>query len=115
MAKPHALVTFVTYTICFVTLLSADTLVLELTLFYRIQVALAEKASLTASVSGSQHGDDVASDWSDVDTMSRRVPTPRATRRDRDLPSVGVKDRKDEQIRNLENQVEHCEVLMLCE
>jgi hypothetical protein len=27
------------------------------------------------------------------------------------LPSVGVKDRKDEQIRNLENQVEHCEKL----
>lgn len=69
-----------------------------------LQAALAEKASLIASVSGSQLGDDAASDLSDYETLSRRTPTPRS-RRERDLnPSSIGKDRKDEQIRTLEIQ-----------
>ena len=68
-----------------------------------LQAALSEKASLITSVSGSQLGDDAASDLSDYETLSRRTPTPRS-RRERDLPSSIGKDRKDEQIRTLEIQ-----------
>lgn len=70
------------------------------------QAALAEKASLTASVSGSQlGGDDAGSDLGDGDAPSKRSLTPQGTRRERDLPPAGQKDKKEELIRNLENQV----------
>lgn len=70
-----------------------------------MQVALTEKASLIASVGGSQPGDDATSDMSDYETSIRKAPTVRA-RRDRDFLSSVGKERKDDQIRTLENQVE---------
>lgn len=76
------------------------------------QAALAEKASLIASVSGSQLGDDAASDLSDYETLSRRTPTPRS-RRERDLSSSIGKDRKDDQIRTLEIQARSHSRIML--
>ncbi|KAH9536052.1 hypothetical protein CY35_17G085800 [Sphagnum magellanicum] len=70
-----------------------------------LQAALAEKAALTASVSGNLAGDDVASEVGDVDTPSKRSTTPRGSRRERDLPPAGFRDKKEEQIRNLEAQI----------
>ncbi|XP_024387891.1 kinesin-like protein KIN-14I isoform X2 [Physcomitrium patens] len=69
-----------------------------------LQVALTEKASLIASVGGSQPGDDATSDMSDYETSIRKAPTVRA-RRDRDFLSSVGKERKDDQIRTLENQI----------
>jgi uncharacterized protein (DUF3084 family) len=60
---------------------------------------------LTASVSGNLAGDDVASEVGDVDTPSKRSTTPRGSRRERDLPPAGFRDKKEEQIRNLEAQI----------
>lgn len=59
-----------------------------------------------ASGSGSQPGDDAASDvGTDLETPSKRATTPRGTRRERDLPPAGQKDKYNEQFRNMENQV----------
>ncbi len=60
---------------------------------------------MTASISGNLAGDDVASEVGDVDTPSKRSTTPRGSRRERDLPPAGFRDKKEEQIRNLEAQV----------
>jgi len=70
-----------------------------------LQAALAEKASLTSSASGSFAGDDVTSEVGDVETPSKRSTTPRSSRRERDLPPAGLRDKKEEQIRNLEAQI----------
>lgn len=68
------------------------------------QAALAEKAIL-ASGSSSQASEDTISDiGTDVDTP-RRVGTPRGVRRERDLPPPGQREKYNEQVRNLENQV----------
>jgi hypothetical protein len=60
---------------------------------------------LTSSASGSFAGDDVTSEVGDVETPSKRSTTPRSSRRERDLPPAGLRDKKEEQIRNLEAQV----------
>lgn len=58
-----------------------------------------------ASGSSSQASEDTISDiGTDVDTP-RRVGTPRGVRRERDLPPPGTREKYNEQVRNLENQV----------
>ncbi|XP_024384676.1 kinesin-like protein KIN-14I isoform X2 [Physcomitrium patens] len=71
-----------------------------------LQIAQAEKTIL-ASGSSSQASEDVASDFgTDVDTPRRVAPgTPRGIRRDRDLPPAGLRDKTNEQSRNLEIQI----------
>lgn len=69
-----------------------------------LQAALTERAALMASVPGNQPGYDAASDLSDYESVSRRTPTPRS-RREREPSLATGKDRKDEQIRIVENQV----------
>ncbi|XP_024363319.1 kinesin-like protein KIN-14I isoform X2 [Physcomitrium patens] len=69
-----------------------------------LQAALTERAALMASVPGNQPGYDAASDLSDYESVSRRTPTPRS-RREREPSLATGKDRKDEQIRIVENQI----------
>jgi hypothetical protein len=58
-----------------------------------------------ASGSGTQASEDAVSDiGTDVDTP-RRIGTPRGIRRERDLPLAGQRDKYNEQVRNLDNQV----------
>lgn len=64
-----------------------------------------------ASGSSSQASEDTISDiGTDVDTP-RRVGTPRGVRRERDLPPPGQREKYNEQVRSLENQVCFIEAL----